>query len=263
MNTYRRFTCVNRSISLFLSQRTHAATELIIYSTDAEHPLRLSDELRALGCIKVVNRDRDGTGAPYTNLGDVRRDSLAYADGRYYICWDDDDIFLPWHVEQAVAGVLRHGCRAWKPHTSLFWPAGGLPRLACNNMEASILVDLDWLRTAGFSPHPGGGEHLGWLERLRQQGQLVVDRESVPSYCFNWHDTGLMRGHKQSGTIDRPDNYEHHRRETNDVATGALTGDPVAATSACAELVKAIRASVGIRQADGYVVRDDVMRRYM
>jgi predicted class III extradiol MEMO1 family dioxygenase len=43
MPTYRRFTCVERSIACFLAQETELETELIICNTDIEHPLELDD----------------------------------------------------------------------------------------------------------------------------------------------------------------------------------------------------------------------------
>jgi hypothetical protein len=224
-NTYRRFTCLNRSIRFFLNQDSNVEKELIIYNTDIEYPLELDDSLKDEN-IKIINNNTDlVTRQPYTNIGDIRRDSLQYADGSHYICWDDDDIFLPWHISQCVDGFNKNpDIWAWKPHTSMFWNRDGI-NLACNNMEASILVDLNKLKEIGFSNHQGGGEHLYWMDIFKKLNKFYIDKSSIPSYCFNWSDNSEIGGHKQSGSIRREDNFEFHKKNTKDHAKGKLTAN--------------------------------------
>jgi hypothetical protein len=224
MNTYRRFTCVNRSINFFLNQDCDAEKELIIYNTDTEYPLELSENLLNKNIIVINNNIDLQTQEPYTNIGSIRRDSLSFASGTHYICWDDDDIFLPWHIRQCVDGFKSNiDIWAWKPHTSMFWLCDREPQFACNNMEASILIDLNKLREIGFSNHQGGGEHIDWINTFKAAGKLHIEKNIVPSYCFNWSDKGNMRGHKQSGSINRPDNFEYHKQNTIDYAKDKLT----------------------------------------
>lgn len=226
MNTYRRYTCVNRSVRFFLDQDTTDQVELIIYNTDTEYPMALGEELKDKN-ITIVNNNIDHvTNQPYTNIGSIRRDSLSYAKGKYYICWDDDDIFLPWHIRQGLDGLADvSDAWSWKPYMSMFWKTGHEPELACNQMEASILVNLERLKITGFKEHQGGGEHLSWIDAFTRAGKFHIERHSIPSYCFNWSDQGIMRGHKQSGTINREDNFEYHKANTKDHATGPITGN--------------------------------------
>lgn len=231
MNTYRRFTCVNRSINFYLNQDTLEDTELIIFNTDVKYPLILNDNLvdriKSLNKkIIVINNNIDyKTGKEYTNIGAVRRDSLQHASGQYYICWDDDDVFLPWHIRQGLDGFSKDDkAWAWKPHTSMFWKGNSELEFACNNMEASILIDTKKIKEFGFFDHQGGGEHMSWLSIFSREHKIFIDKESIPSYCFNWSDQGLMRGHKQSGTIDRLDNFIYHKINTNDYATSKVDG---------------------------------------
>jgi len=255
MNTYRRFTCVNRSIQFFLNQDTQADTELIIYNTDVENPMTLSNELSDKN-IRVVNNNTDYvTNNPYTNIGDIRRDSLDSATGDYYICWDDDDIFMPWHIRQCIDGFSKNpDIWAWKPHTSMWWQIGQKPALACNNMEASIIVRLDKLREYNFTSHLGGGEHLRWMSEFKNVNKLYTDIDSVPSYCFNWHDSDTkVRGHKQSGSINRVDNFNFHKKHTTDFATGPLSG--------CANIndiydqhIQLIKNNIEIKQPNNYII---------
>jgi hypothetical protein len=247
---------------MFLNQVGAPETELIIYNTDVEYPLILA--ANAPVNIRVVNCGTDQrTGAPYKDLGSVRRDSLAHASGKYYICWDDDDIFMPWHIRQCLDGMTRHPhAWGWKPYASLFWPSNGVPEIARNNMEASILVDLAKLRETGFSAHQGGGEHLHWLDTFRKLGRLIEDRKSIPSYCFNWHDHGVVRGHKQSGTINRPDNFEYHKTFTQDYAKGTLDGN-VSVENIYVEHLRIVRASAGLTFWNDYTVDPALISKYI
>jgi hypothetical protein len=44
----------------------------------------------------------------------------------------------------------------------------------------------------------------------------------IPSYCFNWSDPHEVAGHKQSGDINNPDNFENHKKSSGDYCTGPL-----------------------------------------
>lgn len=263
MNTFRRFTCVNRSVKLFLKQDIEVKTELIIYNTDTEYPLVLDSGLEGKN-IKIINNNTDFvTGLPYNNIGSIRRDSLNFGSGKYYICWDDDDIFLPWHIRQCVDGYNKNSdIWAWKPFTSMFWKTNHEPELAWNSMEASILVDLEQIKKAGFHKHQGGGEHLHWMDVFKKQKKFYVEKESVPSYCFNWADQGLMRGHKQSGTINREDNFEHHKKNTTDHAKGPVTAD-YDISDTIKRHVNSIHNNIGKEHHEGYIIKKELVEKYV
>ena len=46
----------------------------------------------------------------------------------------------------------------------------------------------------------------------------------LPSYCFNWGDPSEVAGHKQSGDINNPDNFENHKIASGDYAKRPLYG---------------------------------------
>lgn len=262
MNTYRRFTCVNRSIKFFLNQDADIEKELIIYNTDTEYPMELDDSLLNKN-ITVINNNTDSlTNQPYTNIGSIRRDSLQYANGTHYICWDDDDIFLPWHIRQCVDGFNDHpDIWSWKPFTSMFWKGNKELELAWNSMEASILIDLEKLKEVGFDNHQGGGEHLHWMFEFNKAKKFYVEKESVPSYCFNWSDQGEMRGHKQSGTIDRQDNFEYHKANTKDYAKSKLTGN-TDVSDIYKEHIAVIKNNIGKTVHGNYVIKESLYQKY-
>jgi glycosyltransferase involved in cell wall biosynthesis len=216
--TYRRFRCVERIIEQFISQ-TYQNKQLIILNTDVENPLVLDHEVLSLELdIILINNSFDyQTGLEYTNRGQICRDAVSHADGDYFMLADDDDIYLPWHLDQAVDGIETLGKDAWKPAQSFF----ALPDkliLVQNTLEASVIVKMNRIKEIGFREDKTGYEGLSWYTRLRDEGQLWENNPNyVPSYCFNWSDPADMAGHKQSGNIDNPTNFEEHKLASNDV----------------------------------------------
>lgn len=216
--TYRRFTCVERVIAQYHSQ-SYENKELIIFNTDMEYPLELgfSDPT-----IVVVNNNTDYvTGLPYTNRGQICRDAVTHTTGDYFMLADDDDIYLPWHIQQAVEKIEEVGKDAWKPEQSFF----GTPdkvQLVRNTLEASVIVKMNRIREIGFNIEVTGYEGLRWYTQLRDEGQLDEHyKHYIPSYCFNWNDPDIA-GHKQSGDINNPNNFENHKQASTDYAQRPL-----------------------------------------
>ena len=82
---------------------------------------------------------------------------------------------------------------------------------------------MNRIREIGFRTDATGYEGLSWYTRLRDEGQLDEhNKVYVPSYCFNWSDPGDMAGHKQSGDINNPNNFENHKAKSNDVSQKPL-----------------------------------------
>ena len=115
--TYRRFTCVERIIAQYHAQ-TYDNKELIIFNTDIEHPLSLDFQDDT---IVLVNNNTDyQTGESYKNRGQICRDAVTHATGNYFMLADDDDIYLPWHLQQAFDKIQEVEKDAWKPMQSIF-----------------------------------------------------------------------------------------------------------------------------------------------
>ena len=216
--TYGRFSFVRRSISFWLRQ-DYQDKELIIFNT-ASVPLSLDASISHLG-IRVINQPVHITsGEAYTSLGMVRADALNHARGDVYICWDDDDMFLPWHISQGIEQLLGCGRGAWMPAQSYFSDNGGHTYQRCrNSLEASVLVRMEYLRKYGFdSAGKSGAEHLPWRTGLLRDGDLSEQDEVTPfeSYAYIWGEAG----HKTSGSIDEPGNFENHKRFSTDFGEG-------------------------------------------
>jgi len=218
--SYRRFYCVRRILSQYYAQ-TYSNKELIIFNTDVEHPygMEINDP-----SVIIINNDKNyETGAPYKNRGEICRDAVTHATGDYFMLADDDDIYLPWHIQQAVEGIEEIGKDAWKPEKSFFATSHKL-ELSKNTMEASVIIKMDRIREIGFRSDFTGYEGLSWYTQLRNEKQLDENNKNcLPSYCFNWSDPSEVAGHKQSGDINNPNNFENHKVQTRDYAKGPLT----------------------------------------
>ena len=219
--TYRRYTCVNRIIAQFYSQ-IYQNKELIIFNTDIEYPLYLNFDDKS---IIIINNDIDYLSKmPYKNRGQICRDAVTHATGEYFMLADDDDIYLPWHMQQAVDKIQEVGKDAWKPHKSFFKNGNNL-MLAQNTLEASVIVKMNRIRELGFREDLTGYEGLTWYTALRDERQLDENYTNhIPSYCFNWSDPEIA-GHKQSGDINNPDNFENHKKQSKDIAKDPLVNN--------------------------------------
>lgn len=219
--TYGRFAYVERVVNYFLAQ-TYPNKDLILYNTHEAEPYTDKNcKLMPRG-VMIINNGVDAkTKEPYTNVGAVRRDALRFAnDDGYVVTWDDDDVFLPHFLQQAVDRMRITNKPCFKPAQSFFFSGGNL-RLVKNTMEASVVVSAAKVREYGYLLDTGR-EGLGWYTKLRDMGELDEnDDYCIPSYCFDW-ETNLTGGyvHRQSGDIDNPNNFENHKKNTTDFVGG-------------------------------------------
>jgi len=222
MCTYGRFSCVERATNCFLAQ-TYPNKELIIYNTDADSPyVDVDCKLQPYG-VMIINCNIDWiTKEPYTNVGAIRRDALQFAGGDYVVTWDDDDIFLPHFMQQAVDRMEQTGLASFKPEKSFFYSGDNL-RLVKNTLEASVVALYKKVEEYGYLLETGK-EGLGWYTKMRDNKELDEnDSYYVPSYCFNWNDGQQMKApHKQSGDINNPDNFENHKKHSLDRVGGRI-----------------------------------------
>ena len=217
--SYRRFTCVERIVAQYHAQ-TYPNKELIIFNTDEEYPYTLGFDDSSI--IIVNNGTNYETSTPYENRGQICRDAVTHATGDYFMLADDDDIYLPWHMQQAVDGIEANGKDAWKPEKSFFATPNKL-EMCMNTLEASVIVKMERIREIGFRSDITGYEGLSWYTKLRDEKHLDEhNKYYVPSYCFNWSDPHEIAGHKQSGSIGSPNNFENHKEASKDYAKRPL-----------------------------------------
>jgi hypothetical protein len=200
--------------------QTYPNKELIIFNTDEDYPYKLG--FGDPNIIVVNNNINYQTASEYENRGQICRDAITHATGDYFMLGDDDDIYLPWHIQQAVDGIEANGKDAWKPEMSFFANQKEV-KMVMNTLEASVIVKMDRIRQIGFRSDLTGYEGLSWYTKLRDENQLDEHNKNyVPSYCFNWSDPHEISGHKQSGDINNPNNFENHKAASQDYVKGLL-----------------------------------------
>lgn len=204
---------------MYLNQ-TYDNVELILFNTDTENLYYTDQQYKNL---VIVNNSIDyNTGVEYTSRGQICRDAVTHAAGDLFMLMDDDDLYMPWHVQQAVDMITLRNSLAWKPQYSFFRMRDKL-ELTKNTMEASVIVNMDFIRQTGFNEVQTGLEGLTWYTKLRDMGELVEnDQYNIPSYCFNWGDSPEWGWHKQSGDINNPKNFDNHKNNSTDIVSGPL-----------------------------------------
>jgi hypothetical protein len=197
--TRGRYTLLQKSISMFILQ-DHPNKELLLLNNHAE-PLTLDASLEARGDIRVINYGE------VNDMSELHNMALKEVDGEYVSIWEDDDIYLPWHLSNVVRYPLSRPKRmALKPKCSpMLTTVDG--KLQCNQgdnyFEASHIVLTETLRHFGFGPHDDpnlaniGFWHWRWLDKVDPVRPSFLDC----GYVYVW-DRGALDGvasHHSSG----------------------------------------------------------------
>lgn len=206
--TYGRWSFVREALTFYALQ-DYAERELVIFNTH-EVPLIVEPGLADALAVRVINARGD-----YKSLGQVRALALAYARGAYYACWDDDDLWTPWHLKVAMARISETGTVSWKPSRS-WWTMNGGKKYdpSENQFEASIVCEIEAVRKYGFQMS-NGSEHLPWLEGTRA-GTLTEDVGPWMSYAYRWGN-GL---HHMSGGRPQDVVFGEHNAATQEHGDG-------------------------------------------
>jgi glycosyltransferase involved in cell wall biosynthesis len=137
MMTHGRAKTALESIRCFENQ-DYPNRKLVILNT-GEHPLGVSHPL-----ISEIHDPgmRGKHGLPM--LGELENRLLeAAGDSPIVKFWEDDDLYLPWHLSQSVAHLLAVGAAAWKPQTHWYEQRRFVFGLAENVYEGSVVFRRD------------------------------------------------------------------------------------------------------------------------
>jgi len=195
--TYGRFERLRDAIAGFLLQDYPGEKRLLILN-DAPVPIVLG---AGAECVTVVN-----VPARYPTLGHKRQALLQMAETPLVAHWDDDDLYLPWHLSACVAALRAHpGARCAKPNAAWFgvgppgaWALRGVRR---NLFEGQMVFYRARALELGGYPPLNSGQAAALLAAFRRAGELHVwdpPRHEL-SYIYRWAD-GL---HHVSGAGQR------------------------------------------------------------
>jgi hypothetical protein len=123
MGTYGRYSLACEALACFLQQTALSQATMLIYN---QHPVPMRFEHPR---VRVVNEKPPVGSLRYIKQ---RMIELADPDADLIHFWDDDDLCLPWHLEDCLAHIGDHV--AWRPasawfseHNEVFRPAAAIP----------------------------------------------------------------------------------------------------------------------------------------
>ena len=173
MGTCGRYSLAREAVACFLKQSVTIEATLLIYN---QHPVPLNFEHPR---VRVVNETR-----PAVPLRFIRQRMLELADpsADFIHWWDDDDLYLPWHLQDCVDNI--GGSAAWKPQSSWMSQSNVEFTRSVNQFEGSWVFRADYVRAAPLDTHETYTDHPVFLQ-TREAGLLATtELAGLTSYIY-------------------------------------------------------------------------------
>jgi len=243
--TYGRFACLRLALACFLAQDYAGEKRLLILNDAPKHIILEGIILDRDYTEVLVLNDPPGT---YANLGEKRQALLQASSTELAAHWDDDDLYLPWHLTRSVAALLDRdvGCvksaGGWYMKGSaagrdLHLPPDKLDRPQTphhNTFEGTMVFRRDEALALGGYPRLHSGQAKALMGEFKKAGRFhaIPDQYAGPSvgsglstqhsalgisYVYRWAN-GV--GHISS-IGNKSGAAERFRRENRDFGNGA------------------------------------------
>jgi hypothetical protein len=214
MGTYGRYSLACEALACFLQQTALTQASLLIYN---QHPVPLTfDHPR----VRVVNEQPPPGSLRYIKR---RMIELANPEADLIHFWDDDDLALPWHLEDCFAHIGDHV--AWRPVSVWMSERNKAFRRLASMFEGSFVFRADYLRAAPLDTHPAYIDHPVYLQAIEACLLAETELGGRSSYIYRW-DTGTQHlsgyGGRASETTQRVYIDWWRRRSTDVRADGVL-----------------------------------------
>lgn len=212
MGTYGRYTLACEALASFLQQTAVEDATLLVFN---QHPEPLYfDHPR----VTVINEQMPKSGVRKIRL---RMMELCDQSADFVHWWDDDDLYLPWHLEDCLSHI--GSSPGWKPHRSWTLSKSGY-KLVANNYEASIMYRFDALRAAPIDTHPGYSDHPIFMQLYHSRQLATTEMGDLSSYLYRWA-TGVP--HRSFKTLKTADEYDLHMDEFRQKLTDPGSGEMI------------------------------------
>lgn len=198
MGTYGRYALVCESLTCFLQQSALSEATLLIYN---QHPDPLIfDHPR----VRIVNE-----AAPKASLRHIRQrmHELAHPNAQLIHWWDDDDLYLPWHLQDCLDHIGDNV--AWKPASCWISEANTRFTLSRNRFEGSWIFRADYVKNAPLHTHPEYTDHPVILQSEEAGWISSTELGDLTSYIYRWDigtqhlsQFGSGNEEKQAGNVD-------------------------------------------------------------
>ena len=197
MGTYGRYAVASEALACFLQQTALSSATLLIYN---QHPSPLFfDHPR----VRVVNE-----APPAGSLRHIRQrmHELARPDADLIHWWDDDDLYLPWHLADGLAHIGNSV--AWRPMTNWYSVGNTSFKRIENRFEGSWLFRADYLKAAPLDTHPTYTDHPVVRQTEDARRLATTDFGDRTSYVYRWSN-----GTAHLSRADEPDPDEARQRD--------------------------------------------------
>lgn len=183
MPTYGRPRLVANALACFLAQDYPAEKRRLLILDDAD---QIAPQADVNWEVWSTAKKFPSLPAKYAFLVDRANEWGADA----YSVWDDDDIYLPWHLSahaQALSSAgWSHPSQAWSLYT------GSLAlESAAGRFHGALAVRRDFAEQVGYWGSSTRCDYdqqiMGRLSRLSPPGQ--PDLDSLPGYIYRWSST--------------------------------------------------------------------------
>lgn len=234
--TYGRFELLRLTLACFLQQEYPGGKQLLILN-DAETPITCDQP-----GVKVFNMP----GA-FKTLGEKRQYLLQQATTPIVAVFDDDDLYLPWHLHRQVSALLESGAGLVRCRQA-YRMDGSPPELTTSGPNSNlydgsiVFYREEALKFGGFSnTHCFGQKHLmKKFDEAKRSFAVSADYPPMCSYIYRWSHQEHKVGH-QSVIGERPNTMELFKTRNKDFGKGQplIPGDLTPYGAAFNSFVKA------------------------
>ena len=180
MGTYGRHELVCESLGCFLQQSALSQATLLIYN---QHPCPLFfDHPR----VRIVNEAGAKVSLRHIRL---RMHQLADPGADLIHWWDDDDLYLPWHLQDCLEHIGE--AMAWKPASVWLSEANTRFSRHSNRFEGSWIFRADHLKGAPIDTHTDYTDHPVTLQTEEAGLLATTELGDRTSYIYRW-DNGIQ-----------------------------------------------------------------------
>jgi hypothetical protein len=213
MGTYGRHGLACEALACFLQQTQISQATLLIYNQHPvplhfDHPrVRIVNEMPLAGSLRFIRQ---------------RMHELADPSAELIHWWDDDDLYLPWHLEDCLTHIGDNV--AWKPASSWMSLRNVEFSRQKNRFEGSWVLRADYLRAAPLDTHPGYTDHPVICQTEEAGLLATTELGGRTSYIYRWaNGAAHVSAGFYGGSEDiQMQNLETWRRRSDDVRPNGL-----------------------------------------
>ena len=163
--TYGRFSKLRESLACFLAQDYPDRRLLIL--NDASKPIEL-DTFDGMEMVTVLNWT-----APIPNLGEKRQVLLMLAHTELSAHWDDDDLYLPWHLSESIVRIEK-GVGMTKVRSAWVLQGGAIVGKQNQGNDATLVFRTKMALDLGGYPRKQIGQGIALLQAFQRRHCYVA-----------------------------------------------------------------------------------------